>query len=70
MNQDYDPRYSYVTCTKCKKDWQRLDFGSAHHVLVCGFPLPDQVQPHPGRALTATEWSEFDRANGVRGWFV
>lgn len=61
----YSPNYSFVTCSKCGHEWQRLDYGSAHHVLTCGYPLPPQVQPQPARGLTAEEWEQFDRANGV-----
>ncbi len=63
---EYSPNYSFVTCSKCKQDWQRLDYGSAHHILTCGYPLPQQVQPMPTKALTAAEWQEFDRNNGIR----
>jgi hypothetical protein len=67
MKSEYDPRYSFVTCSKCRQDWQRLDYGCAHHVLVCGYPNPPQVQPNPSKPLTSEEWRAFDKAHGVRG---
>lgn len=66
---EYDPRYAYVTCSKCGQKWQRLDYGCARHALTCadkGYgPLPPQVEPMPTTALTTEQWEQFDDANGI-----
>lgn len=62
----YDPRYSYVTCSRCRQKFQRLDYGCARHQLTCGYPLPQQVEPNPPRALTSDEWRDFDAANDIQ----
>ena len=61
----YDPRYASVTCSTCHRLWQRIDYGGALHTLTCGYPLPAQVEPQPGRALTPEAWRAFDLAGGA-----
>ena len=61
----YDPRYAFVTCSKCLRKWQRIDYRSAHHTLTCGRELPKPVEPGPTRPLTSAEWEAFDDASGI-----
>jgi hypothetical protein len=45
---NYDPRYAFVTCSKCGQKWQRIDYGCARHALTCSknyAPFPSQVEP-------------------------
>ena len=60
---NYDSRYAFVTCSKCQRRWQRIDYGCSLHVLTCGYPLPAQNEPEPVRALTSDEWWRFDAEN-------
>jgi len=30
-----DHRYGFVKCLDCGTEWQRIDFGCAHHELLC-----------------------------------
>lgn len=59
----YDSRYAYVHCSNCGQLYQRINYGCARHVLTCGYPLPQQVEPQPAKALTCEEWEAFDAAN-------
>ena len=62
----YDPPYANVTCSKCGRKYQRLDYGNAAHQLTCGCPLPPQVEPQPGKSLSLGEWRQFDADNGIK----
>lgn len=33
--QEHDPRYDFVRCSACGREWQNIDFGCAVHHLVC-----------------------------------
>lgn len=61
----YDPRYAHVTCSRCRQRYQRIDYDGALHTLLCGYPVPPQVEPMPSRPLSPAEWEAHDRAGGA-----
>jgi ribosomal protein L37E len=64
MNK-YDPRYAHVTCRKCGRKYQRIDYSSALHIGTCGYPTPEQVEPMPEKQLSLSDWQRFDSDNGI-----
>jgi hypothetical protein len=45
-NESGDRRYEYVTCQKCGKQWQRIDWNCSLHQVTCG------EQPQNGIDIT------------------
>jgi len=52
-----DVAYQFAFCSKCRQEWQNIDFACARHQLSCGYPLPSRL---PVSALVASYQDHTD----------
>jgi hypothetical protein len=64
-----DRRYEHVTCPQCAQRWQRIDWGSAPHRLMCEAAAtspPFLDTAHMIETWQAEAWEDLDRYAGDR----